>query len=72
MFFEKTLRHVFFGSANSLRVFWRQKGVVYFFIAASWMGVFFDGETWVSVFFRTFELFDTMHAICVFSHVRII
>lgn len=63
MFFEKTLRHVFFGSANSLRVFWRQKGVVYFFIAASWMGVFFDGETWVSVFFRTFELFDTMHAI---------
>ena len=63
MFFEKTLRHVFFGSANSLRVFWRQKGVVYFFIAASWMGVFFDGETWVSVFFRTFEIFDTIHAI---------
>ena len=37
--------------------------VVYSFIAASWMGVFFDGETWVSVFFRTFEFFDTMHAI---------
>ena len=67
MFFEKTLRHVFFGSANSLRVFWRQKGVVYFFIAASWMGVFFDGETCANVFFRTFELFDTMHAIRVYS-----
>ena len=44
-------------------VFFGADTVLYFLKVESCMNVFFWCETWVSVFFRTFELFDTMHAI---------
>ena len=57
----------FFGGGKVLQVFFGGGKVsCIFFTTESWTDdtdVFFDGETCANVFFRTFKLFDTMHAI---------